>query len=343
MKLKAFLILLLCSLSTSAVAQIEVGDKGKLSGLVFGDYYWIPYNHNSELEGNNGFQIRRVYFTYDRKISDSFSTRLRLEMNSKGDFNTDAKLTPYVKDAYLKWEKNYHQILAGISGTPTYSVVRATWGYRSVEKTPLNLQKMGNVRDFGLSFKGKLGSKRNLDYHFMFGNGEGKNTELNQGKKFMLSLVYKLTNRLAIQAYGDWNDRANGKDIYTTQGFLAYQTKALNIGALYAHQIQKEVVSAQDLDLNIASVFTNFRLIDTVRGLFRIDHLFEANPVGENIDYIPFSNQAESTLLIAGADVSLDSKVHLIPNIETVFYGKTPEGTTPATDAIPRLTLYYAF
>lgn len=344
MRIKNFLTLLLLStLANTAAAQVKVGDNGEISGLVFGDYYWIASDHNSNIEGNNGFWIRRIYFTYDQKLSKSFSARLRLEMNSQGDFSSSLALRPYVKDAYLKWKYGRQRILAGIAPTPAYSFVESVWGYRSVEKAPLDLQKMASSRDFGLSFKGGLGTEEKWHYFFMFANGSGEKTELNKGKKFMLSLAYDLTDQITIQAYGDWNDRPGGQNIYTMQGFLAWQTENMHVGLLYAHQVQQKVLSGQNLVLDMASVFSRFKITDEITGLLRADHLFEANPAGESIDYIPFSSQAESTLLIGGADIELIPDVHLIPNIETVIYGQTPPGKTPATDVIPRLTLFYVF
>jgi hypothetical protein len=51
---------------------------------VYGDYYYVAANHRDELDGQNGFWLRRVYFTYDHTLSKAFSLRFRLELNSKG-------------------------------------------------------------------------------------------------------------------------------------------------------------------------------------------------------------------------------------------------------------------
>lgn len=79
--------------------------EGKFSGYMFGDFYYNISNDNSNLKGQNGFWFRRIYFAYDYKISDSWSTRFRLEMNSPGDFKSSDTLKPYIKDAYLSYKK----------------------------------------------------------------------------------------------------------------------------------------------------------------------------------------------------------------------------------------------
>lgn len=330
--------------SSPALAQVNVGDKGQLSGLVFGDYYWMASNHNNDIEGQNGFWIRRIYLTYDREISDSFSSRVRLEMSSAGDFTTSAKMTPVVKDAYLKWKNDTQQVLVGISSTPTFGLTEDIWKYRSVEKTPLDLQNFGSSRDFGIAARGQLTKGGSLAYHVMIGNGNGNKNEIDKGKKVMLALTWKLADHVVVQGYGDWNDRPDNTDELTGQGLIAYRSEDVNVGFLYAFQKRRNAGPGNaDVDVSLVSLFAHGSLSENISGLLRVDHVFDPNPGVASNDYIPFYEQAESTLLIGGVDVSLDPKVHLIPNIESVIYGKPSASSTPKSDLIPRLTLFYTF
>lgn len=333
----------ICLWTGTAKAQVNIGEQGTISGTVFSDFYWIPLNHNSDLKGNNGFWFRRIRVTYDRKLSDSFSSRFRLDMNSEGDFLTNSSIVPSVKDAYLKWTNDTHSIYAGIASVPTWAVVEEVWGFRSVEKTPLDLQGFGSSRDFGIKVQGKIGEDEKIGYNFMFGNGNNNRNELNESKKFMLALNYQLTDHWIVEAYGDFNGQPNNRNIYTAHGFLGYQSEELNLGALYAYQFRNNTIIAGDLNMNLASLFANMKISEQLRSFLRVDHMFNPNPSGESIDYIPFSNQAESTLIIAGVDLLLDSTIHLIPNVETVIYGESPAGSIPNADLIPRLTLHYNF
>lgn len=334
-------IALLCAGTTTAQ------DKGELSALLFGDYFWMASNHDEDLEGKNGFWIRRIYLTYDRGLSDSFSARIRLEMSSEGDFVTSAKLDPVVKDAYLEWESGDHAILAGISGTPTFNISEDVWGYRSVEKAPLDLHDFGSSRDFGIAAEGKLGANGNLQYNLMFGNGNSNSSEVDKGKKWMLSLAYNLNQNFVIEAYADWNDQTGDTDYYTLKGFAGYQSDSFNAGFVYAHQKRDnffdEADQMTDLELDIISAFTNFSISEKTTGLLRVDHMFEPNPDMVDNDYLPFSTESESTLIITGIDIAVDDHVHLIPNIETIVYGENKVGDTPATDILPKMTLFFTF
>ena len=340
--------LLLVWASTSFAQQADNSD-GELSGYVFSDFYWMASSHNENIEGSNGFWIRRVYFTYDRRISDSFSARFRLEGNSEGDFLTEAKINPVVKDLYLRWQTERHQVLAGISPTPTWGLVEDVWGYRSVEKTPLDIFNFGSSRDFGIAVNGVLDPDGKLNYHFMLANGSSNASETNKGKKILLSLSYALTEHIVVELYGDWNNNPLNRDWFTLQGFAAYRSDALNVGVLFAHQNRNDAISLvpgsrSDLNLEVVSLFANFEIEGQIDGFVRVDHSFDAVPGVQQNDYFPISNQAESTVLIGGVDIDLGSDIHLMPNLEAAFYSESElTGNTPDSDLIPRLTLFYNF
>ena len=145
---------------------------GTLSGIAFGDYYWFAANHDAATEDQNGLWMRRVYLTYDMNKSDNVSLRFRLESGSPG-VDGAGKMEPFVKDAYLKWTPGGgpRTWYIGLSGAPTFTGVEKAWGYRHVEKTPVDLYKLGSTRDFGVGVKQKLSEK--LDGHLMIGNGNG--------------------------------------------------------------------------------------------------------------------------------------------------------------------------
>ncbi|MDZ7771842.1 MAG: hypothetical protein U5K31_03760 [Balneolaceae bacterium] len=336
-----FITLLLAPLA--ADAQVSVGESGTLSGRAYMDYYWVAANHNESLEGRNGFWFRRIYLTYDRDMAGNFSSRLRLEMDNPGNFISNAKLEPVVKDAWLRWSSKGHQLTAGISSPPTLALVEDVWGYRAVEKTAVDLHGMGASRDFGLSAKGTLGEEGRFSYHAMVGNGVSNRTEVDRGKKAMLSLSYELTPELVVEVYGDYNDFAGDRYWTTLQAFAGYQGESFQAGAHFTRQYRRGATSGENLEIKLVSVFARGDFSDRVTGLVRVDRLFNPNPAGENTSYLPYSNMASPTVLIGGLDVRLEEDIHLIPNFEAVFYSENDQEVQPDSDFIPRLTLYYRF
>jgi len=333
---------MVCLSVTSLFAQVQVGESGTLSGRTYFDYYWMAQNHDNDIEGKNGFWFRRIYLTYEREFSDSFSSRLRLEMGSAGDFTTSTSMVPDVKDAYLKWHNDRHEIYAGISSTPTFGLTEDVWGYRSVEKSPQDLYDFGSSRDMGIAFKGAFGSDERLQYHLFIGNGNSNKPEIDKGKKLMLALGYEVTDKLTVQGYVDMNDN-DSRDYQTAQLFAGYQTDKLNAGALYSYQHRDALVGGSDLNLDLVSVFTNVKFDDGMTGFLRVDHLFDPYIGGSGNSYIPFAENVDSTFIVGGVDILVEGQIHLMPNIEAVAYGEDPLGETPQTDLIPRLTLFYKF
>ena len=317
-------------------------DSGKISGYMFGDYYYVLTNHDKSLEGANGFWLRRVYLTYDKGLSDEFSARLRFEMNTAGDFTSKSNMTPFIKDAYLKWNKGNHSILLGISPTPTWEVIEKVWGYRSVEKTPLDLQKFGSSRDFGIAFQGNLDANKKIGYHLMLANGNSTSSEDNKGKKVLLALNSKASDNIIVEGYADFEERPGETNRYTLQGFAAYQAKKGRIGVQFVHQ-NRQVAGADDMTLQIASVFGAAQLSPKVWGFARVDRALDPNPDGAKISYIPFDNTVKSTFLLAGIDFRPAENVFLMPNMEVVLYSDNDAGASPDSDVIPRFTFYYKF
>ena len=76
----------------ACMALIGVGEgssrEGKLSGYMFGDYFYIAASHDENLEDRSGFLFRRIYLTYDKDLEEGFSVRLRLEAKNATTSNT---------------------------------------------------------------------------------------------------------------------------------------------------------------------------------------------------------------------------------------------------------------
>ncbi len=343
---KVLLLFIIITMIGSTVDARQT-DNGRISGLLYSDFYWVVNNHIEDLEGENGFWARRVYLTYDNNITQRVAFRIRFEMNSPGDFTSNDILEPYVKDLYANWAINEtHSLIAGISPTPTWGLIEDIWGYRSVEKSPEDLYKLGSSRDFGIALQGRLTEAGKLRYHAMVGNGSGIGAETNRWKKYMLSLAWWFNENLVIEAYGDYNRTDETNIRAAAHGFAGYTSDRINLGAMYAVQSRTEEKSGADditQTFDVASLFANISLNQKWTAILRADQMFAPNPQGPTIDYIPFSDQAESTLVLIGLGFEPVPNLHVIPNIETVFYGEAPDETTPNSDVIFRTTLAYTF
>ena len=343
---QAVILAIIClSLSSASVAS---GNKAKIDGYFFGDYYYLPKSHHGELEKRNGFQYRRVYFTYENDLSDEFSMRFRLEMNGKSFPTTrqaTSKLEPFLKHGYLKWKPSGWRtnIYLGLSGTPTWRNVEKVWAYRSVAKTVLDLHKIGSSTDFGIAVQGDIDASNRISYHLMIANGTGTRAEIDKNKKISFSLAAKPVAGVTLEGYVDRENAADLGKWHTLQGFLGYQQERFRFGIQLANQTRQQA-DVDTLNILTSSVFGAVQLLEKkVWAFARFDRLFDPNPNAETIPYIPFDNTARSNMMLVGLDWAPTEAVHIIPNLIFVFYDKPDNIDKPDETIMPRLTVFFTF
>lgn len=316
----------------------------RISGLVYADYYYVAANHRDELVDRNGFWLRRVYITYDHTLTDAFALRVRLEMNSEGDFTSTDVSNAYLKDAWLKWTRGAHSLAFGMASTPQIEFVEGFQGYRSIEKTPFDLYRWDSSRDLGVLLQGSLGEARRTSYSLQVGNGSGTGSEIDRSKTVRAQISRRFARGLALEGYVDWQDRPEGQDISTLEGFAGWQEAKWRASLQYGWQKRRKASdSGLDLDLEFLSAFATLQVTPTLAIVGRLDRSFDPIPGGETIDYLPFSETARTLFGFAAVDVTLAKTVHLIPNIEWTTYSRAPDGSTPASDFVPRVTLFFSW
>jgi hypothetical protein len=315
-----------------------------ISGLVYADYYYVLDSHREELENQNGFWLRRIYFTYDHTLSKTFSLRLRLEANSKGDFTSTGVNTVYPKDVWIKWTLGAHAVSFGLAPTINVDLVDAFQGYRSLEKSPFDFYAWDSARDLGVVVQGGLGEEGRTGYSVQFGNGSGTGSEVDRGKALRGQLLHRFGSGLLLEGYADWQDHPDGRDTWTVEAFGGWQQKRWRASLQYGHQERRRAGPGfADLGLDFLSAFAVVHVSDRVALLARVDRSFDPLPNGESIDYMPFSPRAKFVFGYAGADLTLHRNVHLIPNLELTHYDDMPAATTPGADVVPRVTLFFSW
>lgn len=317
---------------------------GKFSGYMFGDYYYNVDHHNPDIKDQNGFWFRRIYFTYDYNIRSGFSTRLRLEMNNNGDYEDSKTIVPFVKDAYLNYQFGKQKAYFGIAPPPTFELIEKIWEYRSVEKTPLDEQRMASSRDFGIGIKGQFEAKGMFKYHIMVGNSSGNKQEIDKEKSIMASISYWPIKEIVFQLYADRAERNGFAETYIQQAFLGYNSKRLHGGIQYSRQVfQAKNKNLEDITLSVLSLFFAGNIFEKIKLFGRVDRMFEPNPFGEDIAYTPTDSTSSFFLFIAGIDFQVVKDVSIMPNIQYVKYDANSEGITPSDNLYARLTFFWRF
>jgi hypothetical protein len=342
---------------------------GNLWGYVFGDYYWkqhsdtlgrapvgSPYgtaslnSKNQNQKNMNGFQIRRAYLGYDYAISPKFSAQVVVahEMNVDGNgYNTT-----YLKYAWLKWSNIFPMSNLMIGQMPTSSFAtpfgtEPLWGYRSVEKTLIDLHSLDPSTDMGVMLIGNLWQQKNavdslpttVGYNLMVGNGTGAKPETDRYKKIRVNVdLNTFHQRLTIGLYADYNPSQFAPyptSATTLKAYIHYKTDMFRIG-FEAFQItnkngdiyQPALAAPSDTANGVQfgwSVFGSTRLIKDKLNLFvRMDqynpdtkfsssnYKYLSSAFGGNMTTTTFYTQ---TFYLVGLDYTPISRIHIMANL----------------------------
>ncbi|HET54071.1 MAG TPA: hypothetical protein ENN33_02520 [Ignavibacteria bacterium] len=343
------------------LSQEEI-NKGRISGYMFGDYFYnITRDNEIESFSNtanggekdvNGIQFRRIYFTYDYNISAKFSSRFRLEADQKSTTSND-KIGVYVKDAYLKWTNIFtgSDFIFGIQPTPAFEISEEIWGHRFLERTIMDLRGIVSSRDIAVSLKGKLNSDGTIKYWLMFGNGSGNKPELDKYNRYYAHLQYTPFENFTSTIYVDFKARPKienpiipGESIsnndITYALFVGYKKREnFSIGIEgFLHQRQNGMISLNEMKnrngLGI-SAFGSYNFNEEFSFAGRYD-FFDPN-IDKNS-----AGDLRNWMLIS-LNYKPDKKVTISPNIIYETYQKSSDGRTFKPSLTLRITFFYIF
>ncbi|MBI2522335.1 MAG: hypothetical protein HYV97_18085 [Bdellovibrio sp.] len=350
---KKMLILALFALGSLAAFAAEM----KVSTLFFGDYYWVKHTDTATSNGQHGLSFRRIYMNLDSALDEDHSAKVQLEANQASWTGTGpatgANMTPFVKQANVTRKFGDHAASIGIVGTPSLSAAESSWGYRDVEKTPLDLLGWVGSTDGGVAVKGSFMEKM-LMYHVLYGNGSKSQQETDKYKLYYVSLGVAPIKDLLVEVYYDKKESFKGlTDATVNQLFVGYKMSGLRVGAQYATYklgTQSGGTATADVKRTLTSAHVAKELTDSWSAFARYDMIeakTDASVGTANLYYVTSSSNAKKyNLMILGADYKDSDNFHIIPNYERVGYStqkSTVTTTKPKADEIARITFSYKF
>jgi hypothetical protein len=359
--LLALIVAVPCAAQTSApTATPPDYPRGRISGYMFGDYYYNldgNPNHIYDAAGNdlgkvnidnanvpitddlNGIQLRRVYFQLDNDLSVRYATRFRLEADSKS-LTSDGKLGVNVKAAYLQAKSIVPRGdgYFGMMTTPTFENPEEFWGYRALEKTIADFQGIASSADLGLEMKGFADAQHHIGYSAMVGNGVGQKTETNRYKRFYLALPLRLGD-LRVEPYADYEpvrtSAVGNFDKNTWKVFAGYELRKVAVGMEALSYVKRQGAGKTQEPAGV-SVYVRGTARPTVAGVARFDRWYSDLNNGNRID---------NMLMIAGIDWQPYKDVHIMPNVEAKQYVShgNPAAFPSHNELQGRVTFYYRF
>jgi len=238
-----------------------VPNSGKLSTLVFGDYYYKAHSDSLNRGGKaqytgipqsrTAFQFRRIYLGYDYNITKDFSAELVLALEdnfpagnppsstvASGDLLQDGKIAPYIKYADLRWKNIWKgtDLVIGQHASPVSAYSERLWGYRSLERVMTDITGSTPTYDMGASLQGSFDpDTKNYGYFLMVGNGSKAVPESDNFKWFYTEFWAKFFDKhLQVFLYNDY-ERLNWTptwhhDRHMIKGLINYTTPVVTVG-----------------------------------------------------------------------------------------------------------------
>lgn len=269
----------------------------KISGKVYFEYF-IPDDSMADVEQ---FRFKRYYFTYDKKISDNFDVRYRLD----ADRADDGKARPFLKHAYVSWTNLVPdaKIYFGMQPTPNWGISEEYWGYRSIEKTIQDLNKVGASADLGIGLKGNFSDKQG--YHITYMNGTSHTKPENDDFKKTSGLYwFKPEEKFIGTVYIAREPKTSDFTNITLAIFGGYDSKEFRTGIEYFYHKNEGV---KEFNVTGISFFGTYR---SEKGDF-----FGRYDISDPDDT---TDSDSETYLILGYDYVADANFHIMPNLRVL-------------------------
>jgi hypothetical protein len=328
---------------------------------MFGDYFYnisrdtaISSIPNKALDGAkdlNGFQIRKIYFTYDSDISKKISARFRLEAEQVIKL-PDGKLGVAVKDAFFRWKNIFpgSDFYFGLQPTPAFYSVVDFWGYRLIEKAPLDLRGIAPSRDIAVSLKGKIDGNGIINYWVLIGNGSNNNSNFDKYKRIYAHLNLIPSKSLEIIFYGDVKFRPDidvnkneshyglSNNIYSTDLFLGY--KFYDLWRFGIEGFLQKIENGS----SYSGIFKNRNSMGfSIFHVYNFSRLFAAIGRYDYFDPDTDFNGDSRNYFILGISCKPDPNFSITPNFLYETYERIPGFGTYKSSLTARITFFYNY
>ncbi|MEW6510561.1 MAG: hypothetical protein AB1428_06320 [Bacteroidota bacterium] len=344
--------------------------QGKISGYMFGDYFYNVSRDSSisklpNVGATNGgksfqaFQLRRIYFGYDNDISEQFSARFRLEGDFTAVEGSAAAQKIFIKDAFLRWKNIFagSDLYFGVQPPPAFDISESAWGYRSLEKTIMDLRGIISSRDFGVSLRGKFDESGTVGYWVMVANNSSTNAENDKYKRYYALIHLRPSKNIQVTIHGDYKDQARINNPKSTAIPPATLSNGVLTGSVFLAYSEPEVflIGAEGFLQSTAHGFTDPKTLDLVSrqglgisifGWYNVSTTLAL--VGRYDYYDPNSNSVVKgdvrNYILGGLSWKPDKNVSVIPNVQVETYEAQPNaGRSFDASVTARLTVYYIF
>jgi len=301
--------------------------QGTFSGVTYFDY---TYDLSKDAINDDGFGLKRVYFTYKQDLSENISYKFQtdvgqlevvaLDEDDQLDGTKKTQFVAYLKKAQLDWKTSYGKLIFGMQGMNIFNVTEKTWGFRFLQKSAMDKYKFSSSADMGIGYSGKF---NNLNYSFMYTNGCGyKKSENDEHKKISAQFVYgekKLVKNdgfniglsFAFEPYDEEQEDEESTIITNNTMLLSLYSGYAKNGLRVGGEFDRYRDDGSNLTKQIIAAYISYQFTEKLQGLFYID----------NYESDKYNDGDVNTDMIIGLNYKPEKGLTMTPNIRI----STPE------------------
>ena len=311
----------------------------RVSGSVFGDYYYNVDNHLPANMDMQAFDYRRIYVGAEDSLASRVSGRFLVESNPVFTSAGTADLGLDVKAASLTFDSMLFgsDVTFGIQPTPIIAAADAIFGYRSLENSMEDLHSISYVTNMGLSVHSAF--SKTTSAIFMLGNNINNGLWMNRYKIAYVQFIFRPSRNLVAVVSGDYAGASSEKYLRTGDGILNYRTAWFSFGGeAYMQDVEHNAYAGTALGGGTSQTYGLgadgwISIINDLRFVARCDY-WNPNNAFSDASTNPLDNSW--AMLLAGLDYKYSRDIHFIPNLVYVTYGLP--GSRP--DITARATIY---
>lgn len=306
----------------------------RVSGQVFADALAALSGYSAPAD-SSAFRFRRMQVTATAPLDTTFSVLVQLEVDD-GEQTSQGKSAAFMKQAWLRWGRVHGlgDLTLGLSPTPTWDLSEAYWGYRSIEKTVMDLAGLGFATDIGVSLRQAAGPTHPVGWFVMLSNDNGQRPENNGTKRLALSVPWRIGD-FVVEGLADATPAPGPLDRWTGKVFVGWQHGPSAAGLETYERVNAAAgVNGADVRPAGVSLFGHRAFAKTWQMVGRVDW---TDP-----DVSTHGSGYRQLYFIAALDASPRANVHLMPNALIRTYS-AKAGSLPNRDpdVTLRVTLWF--
>jgi hypothetical protein len=263
---------------TTTPGEKKDSTRGHVWGLVFGSAYakvhadsinnstivkTTPTQYSGVPQGFDALSIQRVYLGYDYFFNPSFSAHLVVAHEefydggptalTKDNIDNVDDRSLYIKFCNFEWDNIFKgsNLTVGAMPTPGYPLTEdPLWGYRSLERSVMDMRGIVSSNDVGVNLGGKFWSQKDISgrentvigYNIMVGNNTNAQpdnvgitpADASNFKRFYGDLYARfLGDKLVFDIYSDYHTVTPGQNDLVWRGIIGYKARNYNISFEY--------------------------------------------------------------------------------------------------------------